>query len=138
VSLKLIFGRLFDTDECAELNSLELKWKLDQSGTCESFRSRFDFMSQSANRRGRPKGTGIDDADRIARLVEVLRVHPDLRPTTAIRRMGFSDPSTIRRLRDKYKAFAAGAGLVSRDTPASAPVRGTEVLPHVHTSTLPN
>jgi hypothetical protein len=125
-------------DEWAELNSLELKWKLDQSGTCESLRSRFDFMSQPANRRGRPKGTGIDDADRIQRLVEVLRVHPDLRPTTAIRRMGFSDPSTIRRLRDKYKAFVAGAGPVRRDSPTSAPVRGTEALPQLHASTLPN
>ena len=56
-------------------------------------------------KRGRPIGTGIDDSDRIARLAELLRVQPEMKPTTAIRVMGFSDPSTIRRLRDKYKAF---------------------------------
>ncbi len=63
-------------------------------------------MPQDHVRRGRPKGTGIDDSDRIARLAELLRIEPDLRPTTAIRLMGFSDPSAIRRLRDKYKIFA--------------------------------
>lgn len=66
-------------------------------------------MMRSGSKRGRPKGTGIDDSDRIARLVELLRVHPDLRPTTAIRVMGFSDPSAIRRLRDKYKCFINSA-----------------------------
>lgn len=63
-------------------------------------------MLHTSARRGRPKGTGIDDSDRIARLAELLRIHPDLRPTTAIRLMGYSDPSAIRRLRDKYKVFA--------------------------------
>ena len=63
-------------------------------------------MLHSPIRRGRPKGTGIDDNDRIARLDELLRVHPELRPTTAIRLMGYSNPSAIRRLRDKYKVFA--------------------------------
>jgi hypothetical protein len=63
-------------------------------------------MLHSPVRRGRPKGTGIDDSDRIARLAELLRLRPDLRPTTAIRLMGFSDPSAIRRLRDKYKVFS--------------------------------
>lgn len=66
-------------------------------------------MVQMSGRRGRPKGTGIDDSDRVARLAELLRIHPDLKPTTAIRVMGFSDPSAIRRLRDKYKAFMRGA-----------------------------
>ncbi|MFN0219871.1 MAG: hypothetical protein ACKVP4_13775 [Hyphomicrobium sp.] len=74
-------------------------------------------MIPSQSRRGRPKGTGIDDSDRIARLIELIRVHPDLKPTTAIRVMGFSDPSAIRRLRDKYKAFIA-AGRSSTATGA--------------------
>ena len=60
-------------------------------------------MVQTKARRGRPIGTGIDDSDRIARLEELLRTQPDLKPTTAIRVMGFTDPSTIRRLRDKFK-----------------------------------
>jgi hypothetical protein len=63
-------------------------------------------MPHDPVRRGRPKGTGIDDSERIARLDELLRIQPDLRPTTAIRLMGFSDPSAIRRLRDKYKIFS--------------------------------
>lgn len=63
-------------------------------------------MLHSPSRRGRPKGTGIDDSDRIARLDELLRVHPEMKPTTAIRLMGYSNPSAIRRLRDKYKIFA--------------------------------
>jgi hypothetical protein len=62
-------------------------------------------MLHTPIRRGRPKGTGIDDNDRIARLDELLRVHPEMRPTTAIRLMGYSNPSAIRRLRDKYKVF---------------------------------
>lgn len=62
-------------------------------------------MVDTKARRGRPIGTGIDDSDRIARLAELLKTQPDLKPTTAIRVMGFSDPSTIRRLRDKYKSF---------------------------------
>ena len=68
--------------------------------------SGFTQMLHTPVRRGRPKGTGIDDSDRIARLDELLRVHPEMRPTTAIRLMGYSDPSAIRRLRDKYKVFA--------------------------------
>ena len=67
-------------------------------------------MMKSTGKRGRPKGTGIDDNDRIARLAELLRVHPDLKPTTAIRVMGFTDPSAIRRLRDKYKIVSRSPG----------------------------
>lgn len=65
-------------------------------------------MLHTPVRRGRPKGTGIDDNQRLAQLAELLRIRPDLRPTTAIRQMGYSDPSAIRRLRDKYKIFALG------------------------------
>lgn len=96
-------------------------------------------MSEGKIRRGRPKGTGIDDSDRIARLAELIRVKPELRPTTAIRVMGITDPSVIRRLRDKYTASlrepAAGqtapalsacparASVTGDAAPAPAPVR---------------
>ncbi len=80
-------------------------------------------MVDTNARRGRPIGTGIDDSDRIARLAELIRTQPNLKPTTAIRVMGFSDPSTIRRLRDKYKAalavsLPAAAGSASSAQPA--------------------
>lgn len=89
-------------------------------------------MVHMSGRRGRPKGTGIDDSDRIARLAELLRIHPDLKPTTAIRVMGFSDPSAIRRLRDKYKAFmrAASPGMpviASHVSPTPRTVRAPEM-----------
>jgi hypothetical protein len=76
-------------------------------------------------RRGRPKGTGIDDSDRIFRLAELLRVRPELKTTTAIRLMGFSDPSAIRRLRDKYKVFSGtvDAGLAARLTLREVPAK---------------
>jgi hypothetical protein len=83
-------------------------------------------MLHSPVRRGRPKGTGIDDTVRIARLAELLRVHPDLRPTTAIRLMGYSDPSAIRRLRDKYKVFALSARVaIIKDFVANGASPGT-------------
>ena len=70
-------------------------------------------MVEVRSRRGRPIGSGIDDSDRIARLAELLKMQPELKPTTAIRCMGYTDPSAIRRLRDKFKQTSrpqAGSG----------------------------
>lgn len=78
-------------------------------------------MVKTKSKRGRPIGTGIDDSDRIARLVELLKTQPNLKPTTAIRFMGFSDPSTIRRLRDKFKAFQTTQAAQTAHTTAGAP-----------------
>ena len=83
-------------------------------------------MLELKSRRGRPKGTGIDDSDRIARLAELIKTRPELRPTTAIKAMGITDPSVIRRLRDKYKAFmrttvAAGPVIISAPVPTAGP-----------------
>lgn len=77
-------------------------------------------MSEGKTRRGRPKGTGIDDSDRIARLAELIRVHPDLKPTSAIKVMGITDPSIIRRLRDKYSAYLREAAANTAATPRPA------------------
>ena len=61
-------------------------------------------MSETKPRRGRPKGSGIDDGARLRQLAALLRDDPDLKPTTAIRALGVKDPSAIRRLRDKFNA----------------------------------
>lgn len=81
-------------------------------------------MFQTKRRRGRPKGSGIDDSDRIARLSELIRNNPDLKPTTAIRAMGITDPSIVRRIRDKYKktlqrTTLQGPALVAAPAPAA-------------------
>jgi hypothetical protein len=59
-------------------------------------------MPETKLRRGRPKGSGIDDRPRLRQLAALLRDKPDLKPTTAIRALGIKDPSAIRRLRDKF------------------------------------
>jgi hypothetical protein len=61
-------------------------------------------MSGTKRRRGRPKGSGIDDSGTLLEIGRLVEATPSLRPTTAIRKLGISDPSTIRRLRDKYNA----------------------------------
>lgn len=87
-------------------------------------------MSQAKSRRGRPKGTGIDDSDRIAQLTELLKVRPELKPTTAIRTMGISNPSVIRRLRDKYhEAVHACASETRRLRPTPPPATPQAVRP---------
>jgi hypothetical protein len=85
--------------------------------------------------RGRPKGTGIDDSDRIAGLLELLRNNPELKPTTAIRAMGVSDPSAIRRIRDKFHQ-ALLSGLV-KGAGQTAPGAHLAVGPLVETCKTP-
>lgn len=62
-------------------------------------------------KRGRPTGSGIDDRIWLRELNRLLQLNPRATPTTAIKSLGISDQSTIRRLRDKYK----------RSAPTSAP-----------------
>lgn len=59
-------------------------------------------MAQKTAARGRPKGTGLDDAGPLAAIAELIAANPGMKPTTAIKALGFTDPSTVRRLRDKY------------------------------------
>lgn len=61
-------------------------------------------MASATARQGRPKGSGIDDSQQLARIAALLAADPKLKPTTAIRSLGIEDPSLIRRLRDKYRA----------------------------------
>ncbi len=59
-------------------------------------------MSHLQPKRGRPKGSGIDDSATLREIANAISADKELKPTTAIRRLGISDPSTIRRLRDKF------------------------------------
>jgi len=61
-------------------------------------------MAEEKRTRGRPKGSGIDDHQRLLAIGRLIDGTPGLKPTTAIRKLGYSDPSTIRRLRDKYNS----------------------------------
>jgi hypothetical protein len=65
-------------------------------------------MPSDTVRRGRPRGSGLDDRAQLRRIAQMLEADPTLKPTTAIKAMGVSDPSTIRRLRDKLKAELQG------------------------------
>lgn len=64
-------------------------------------------MSEKKPRRGRPKGSGIDDSARLRSIAALMVADPGLKPTTAIKRIGVNDPSIIRRLRDKFHVCKA-------------------------------
>lgn len=59
-------------------------------------------MTASKTQRGRPKGSGINDEQRLKEIACRLNADPSLKPTTAIKAIGVTDPSAIRRLRDKF------------------------------------
>lgn len=52
--------------------------------------------------RGRPKGSGINDRQRLRDIAALIASQPQIKPTTAIKMLGEHDPSVIRRLRDKF------------------------------------
>ncbi len=83
-------------------------------------------MPSDYARRGRSRGSGLDDRMQLRRIAELLEADPSLRPTTAIKALGVSDPSTIRRLRDKLKGepHEQGAPSAAEIWPASAPNAG--------------
>ncbi|WP_296206523.1 hypothetical protein [uncultured Hyphomicrobium sp.] len=58
----------------------------------------------------------MDDSSQLRRVADLLEADPNLKPTTAIKAIGVSDPSTIRRLREKLKveplrSTGGGAGV---------------------------
>lgn len=61
-------------------------------------------MTPSKAGRGRPKGTGLNDAAQLRAIANLMATNPDLKTTTAIKTLGITDPSVIRRLRDKFSA----------------------------------
>lgn len=62
-------------------------------------------MSQTPKKRGRPKGSGIDDTIRLEAMAELMEKDTRMKPTTAIKALGITDTSTIRRLRDKFNSL---------------------------------
>lgn len=67
-------------------------------------------MSAVKAKRGRPEGSGINDRIWLRELNRLIRINPAVRPTAAIKALGITDPSTIRRLRDKHKRVAPANG----------------------------
>lgn len=53
--------------------------------------------------RGRPAGSGLDDRAHLKAIALLVDANPALKPTTAIKSIGITDPSGIRRLRDKFR-----------------------------------
>jgi hypothetical protein len=78
-------------------------------------------------KRGRPPGTGKNDTDRLRKIAALMAADPGLKPTTAIKQIGETDPSTIRRLRDKFheqqSALVAQIGTDLGKHAAAAPTR---------------
>ncbi len=66
-----------------------------------------DCMPTANVRYGRPKGSGLDDSQQLESVAALLAANPKLKPTTAIRSLGVEDPSTIRRLREKFRVEQA-------------------------------
>ena len=57
----------------------------------------------SDRKRGRPKGTGINDQETLFKIASLIAANPKMKRTTAIKRAGITNASVIRRLRDKYQ-----------------------------------
>jgi hypothetical protein len=82
-----------------------------------------EAMASDYARRGRPRGSGLDDRVQLSRIAELIEADPALKPTTAIKAIGVTDPSTIRRLREKLKGDAQPHAALRGDA-------GPSVLPH--------
>lgn len=54
-------------------------------------------------KRGRPKGTGINDHETLLKIAALISANPSMKRTTAIKQAGITNPSVVRRLRDKYQ-----------------------------------
>ena len=79
-------------------------------------------MPTATVRYGRPKGSGLNDRQQLETIAALLAADPKLKPTTAIRSLGVNDPSTIRRLRDKFRLEQARLmASARRSARASAP-----------------
>ena len=91
-------------------------------------------MTASNVRRGRPKGSGINDQQRLGEIARLIGNNPRMKPTTAIKAIGITDPSTIRRLRDKFNiehgdGYSTSSTVSHHAAPArAAPLTAAEPL----------
>lgn len=74
-------------------------------------------------KRGRPKGTCKDDGEKLAAIAEALVREPSMKPTTAIKRCGYTNEADIRRLQYKWSQEGANylAAAKSRQPAAQRP-----------------
>ena len=79
-------------------------------------------MSQNRTPRGRPQGSGLDDRARLEAVAQLMAKDKGLKATTAIKATGISDPSAIRRLREKFKEMQASGAAVETLTIKTAAV----------------
>lgn len=80
-------------------------------------------MTDTPRPRGRPKGSGIDDRESLRAIVALLSRDSNLKPTTAIRQSGVTDPSVVRRLREKLKLATASLVESKSGSPPKRPGR---------------
>jgi hypothetical protein len=74
-------------------------------------------MVNANYRRNRPAGSGIDDSAALRDVIAIMSADPALKPTTAIKQAGITDPSMVRRLRDKLRKRAKPSQPHGRKTP---------------------
>jgi hypothetical protein len=78
----------------------------------------------TVSKRGRPKGTGINDRETLLKIAHLIAGNPNMKRTTAIKQVGITNPSVVRRLRDKYQEqehslLAEVAATTARTRPAA-------------------
>jgi hypothetical protein len=100
-------------------------------------------MTATQVRYGRPKGSSLDDRQQLQSIAALLAADPKLKPTTAIKALGVADPSTVRRLRDKFRAeqaslMAEAHGVSNENTPIVPRAVPIDALPNPkHVETMP-
>lgn len=99
-------------------------------------------MARRTRPRGRPKGTGVNDRARLEAISCLIEKNPGMKPTTAIRTIGISDPSAIRRLREKLKAerqeLELRAPSVPQAQPSSPETPSTQVPVVISAASVPS
>jgi hypothetical protein len=88
-------------------------------------------MTQGKKGRGRPKGSGKNDRDTLLQIAAICAADPTIKRTTAIKKLGITNPSVVRRLRDKFAADADAliAEVKAAADPAAHRVRAATAKP---------